>query len=101
MRHPRQAAAGQGREGRGNYVLRVTNIKAGNIVHGGLELKPRNPLFRGGRGSAGFPPRFLLKDSPRDGRIFATGATIDGEKAIYEPGNLSVIVANEMEEERG
>lgn len=28
-------------------MLRVTNIKAGNIVHGGLELKPpRDPLFR-------------------------------------------------------
>jgi len=30
-----------------NYVLRVTNIKAGNIVHVGLDLKPRDSLLRG------------------------------------------------------
>lgn len=35
-----------------NYVLRVTNIKAGNIVHVGLELKPREPLLRGAEDTA-------------------------------------------------
>lgn len=95
-----EPSRGRRKWGRGNYVLRVTNIKAGNIVHGGLELKPRNPLFRERRRSAGFPPRFLLEGTPRDGRIFAANATIDAE-AINQRGNLSVAMANEIGEGRG
>lgn len=65
-------------------MLRVTNIKAGNIVHGGLELKPRNPLFREGRR---YLRVFLLVSSSRTRRMRRTnfrderGDRRDGDKS--------------------